>query len=216
MFEECGVDLNAVTVDGTTAFHWAVWQGQLNVCRWVIEIGCNWKSLNKYGCHAMQWAAQTDRLDVCRFLTHSGLDPTLFNCNGHSASHKAAVKGQYKVCRWLVQGVQLGATQIQAYYPHYTKFYEDGNLLPDAALHQALAGLGIEAESLVVVHGRGWAPTMSACRVVWALRMYVGMSSVRMLNGGFGAWVQSGGDLDAAAVAPSIAHSAVQHVAEVH
>ena len=43
------VDLG--TADGTTAFCWAVWQGQLPAARYLCdEAGCDPHTLNSYGC----------------------------------------------------------------------------------------------------------------------------------------------------------------------
>jgi len=72
------------------------------------------------------------------------------------------------------------------YYPNYT-CPEDGNLLADTELHNAIADLGIGEDTLVVVYGKGYISTMVACRVVWSL-MYAGVNDVRMLNGGFNSW----------------------------
>jgi thiosulfate/3-mercaptopyruvate sulfurtransferase len=72
------------------------------------------------------------------------------------------------------------------YYPNYS-CPDDGNLLPDIELHNAIADLGIGEDTLVVVYGKGYISTMVACRAVWSL-MYAGVKDVRMLNGGFSAW----------------------------
>lgn len=81
------------------------------------------------------------------------------------------------------------------YYPHYT-CPQDGNLLPDSQLHQAIADLGITEDTMVVVYGKGICIPMSSCRALWAL-MYAGVKDVRLLNGGFDAWRRYGGRLAA-------------------
>jgi 3-mercaptopyruvate sulfurtransferase SseA len=87
------------------------------------------------------------------------------------------------------------------YYPHYDS-PEDGNLLPDARLHKAIANLGIDADTLVVVYGKGRIIPMTSCRVAWAL-MFAGVKDVRLLNGGYTAWLAHGGDTVDAPRAPS-------------
>jgi len=79
------------------------------------------------------------------------------------------------------------------YYPRY-RCPEDGNLLPDDQLQDAIARLGITSESLVVVYGKGVVPTMTSCRALWAL-MYAGVKETRYLDGGFAEWQRQGGAL---------------------
>ena len=78
------------------------------------------------------------------------------------------------------------------YYPHYDS-PDDGNLLPDARLHKAIANLGINEDTLVVVYGKGRIIPMTSCRVIWAL-MYAGVKDARLLNGGYTAWISHGGN----------------------
>jgi len=77
------------------------------------------------------------------------------------------------------------------YYPNYTH-PSDGNLLPADELQQAIADLGITKDTTVVVYGTGIGIPMSSCRVAWAL-MYAGVEDVRVLDGGYPAWLSMGG-----------------------
>ncbi|ETW03927.1 hypothetical protein H310_04345 [Aphanomyces invadans] len=100
---DLGVDVDSPTDDGTTAFHYAVWNAQLATCVWLVTTGqCNVHSINSYGCNASQWACLTGRIDVLAFLHRQRVDFKLVNHNGHSALHKAAMKGHMDACRWLV------------------------------------------------------------------------------------------------------------------
>lgn len=110
-----GLNINSTTYDGTSAFHWAVWQGHMHVCKWMVYLGgCDFASTNSFGCNAVQWAAQTDNLAMCRWLAAIGLDIRVINANGHSAVHKAAGKGQRGVCAWLLNEECLGAEHMRA------------------------------------------------------------------------------------------------------
>lgn len=112
---EKGCDVNSATQDGTVALHYAVWQGHMHVCKWLVyEAGCCLAQCNSFGCNAIQWAAQTDNLDMCRWLSACGLDIAIINNNGHSAVHKAASKGQTWVCEWLLNEECLGLRHLQA------------------------------------------------------------------------------------------------------
>ena len=107
--------MNAATQDGTVALHYAVWQGHLHVCKWLVyEAGCDLAHCNSFGCNAVQWAAQTDNLGMCRWLAAAGVHVSIINNNGHSALHKAATKGQSRVCEWLLNEECLGLLHLQA------------------------------------------------------------------------------------------------------
>ena len=108
------MNTNVATGDGTTPFHYAVWQGHLAVCKWLVYSGAaDLASSNEFGCNAIQWAAQTDDLRMCRWLAALGLDLAIVNNNGHSALHKAANKGQARVCAWLLNEECLGIPHLQ-------------------------------------------------------------------------------------------------------
>jgi thiosulfate/3-mercaptopyruvate sulfurtransferase len=79
---------------------------------------------------------------------------------------------------------------VSKYYPKYTT-PEDGNLMPDKKLQEALAALGITHDTTVVVYGSGKIIPMTSGRVGWAL-MYAGVEDVRILNGGLTAWTKEG------------------------
>jgi hypothetical protein len=114
LVETCSADVNVVTGDGTTPFHYAVWQGHMDVCKWMVfQAGCNFSAMNEFGCNAIQWAVQTGNLEMCRWLSALGLDLTIVNNNGHSALHKAASKGQAYVCEWLLNEECLGLEALQ-------------------------------------------------------------------------------------------------------
>jgi thiosulfate/3-mercaptopyruvate sulfurtransferase len=76
------------------------------------------------------------------------------------------------------------------YYPKYSH-PDEGNLMPIDQFQKALAKLGITRDTTVVVYGNGKIIPMTASRVAWAL-MVAGVEDVRILNGGFTAWLSAG------------------------
>jgi thiosulfate/3-mercaptopyruvate sulfurtransferase len=78
------------------------------------------------------------------------------------------------------------------YYPRY-ECPADGNLLPDAELVSVVSRLGINPDTMVVVYGSEPEGIMAAARLVWGL-MYVGVKNIKLLDGGFDAWLKFGGD----------------------
>jgi thiosulfate/3-mercaptopyruvate sulfurtransferase len=63
------------------------------------------------------------------------------------------------------------------------------NRLPDAELEQALTRYGLTHDTSVVVYGRS---TSAAARVAVIL-LYAGVKTVRLLDGGYAAWLRAGG-----------------------
>lgn len=100
-----GVDLDAVTSDGTTAFCWACWQGHEEVMKYLYSKGANTSKLNSYGCNAVLWSAQSNSsgLNSLKWLHEIGSDMKVVNSNGHGMLHKSAQRGKEEVCRWILE-----------------------------------------------------------------------------------------------------------------
>jgi thiosulfate/3-mercaptopyruvate sulfurtransferase len=62
------------------------------------------------------------------------------------------------------------------------------NLLPDHQLVRAIEGMGITRQTCVIVYGHS---TLPAARLAFAL-LYAGVEDVRVLDGGYRAWVARG------------------------
>ncbi len=69
------------------------------------------------------------------------------------------------------------------------------NIYPDEYLLPAIAYMGIDKNTTVVVHSKSFS---AAARIVWTL-MYAGVEDVRLLNGGKEAWVAAGYALETTA-----------------
>lgn len=85
--------------------------------------------------------------------------------------------------------VEHGA-DTSRYFPNYTQS-SDAHVMNADRLRDALAKLGITGDKTVIVYGNGKIIPMIAARVAWAL-MYAGVEDVRIMNGGFPAWVEAG------------------------
>jgi hypothetical protein len=126
------------TKDGTSALHWAVWQGHIGLAQWLVEsAGADLHARNSYGCNAIQWAAQTNNVPMCRWLQAAGLDLGVVNFNGHTALHKAAIKGQIDVCRWLMMRSDAGSSGGGFNWVEHAQPDLDGN---DPAAYAAAEG----------------------------------------------------------------------------
>ena len=98
-----GLGVNSMTVDGTSAFHWAVWQGHFACSRWLRDHGADVNLVNTYGCNGVHWAALCGNLQMCMWLAKLGLHMAVVNNQGHTPLHKAAFKGHATVCTWLLR-----------------------------------------------------------------------------------------------------------------
>ncbi|MDY6855230.1 MAG: rhodanese-like domain-containing protein [Thermodesulfobacteriota bacterium] len=76
---------------------------------------------------------------------------------------------------------------INAYFAIFNG--DNKSLLPDIELQGAIENLGITYDSTVILYGRS-APAVG--RFAWTL-MYAGVEDVRILNGGYNAWIKNNG-----------------------
>lgn len=96
-------DILATTKDGINVFHWAVWSGDLDTCRWALAAGAESASENRWGCTAVHWASATGSVEMCEYLVSLGtLDFARPNNQGHNALHKAAWNGRGPLVEWLL------------------------------------------------------------------------------------------------------------------
>ena len=77
--------------------------------------------------------------------------------------------------------IHLDTDDLENGYPRW-------QLRPVEELHRVIGGLGIGPRTTVVVYGK---KTIAAARAWWVLH-YAGVREVRMLNGGYGAWLRAG------------------------
>ncbi|MFZ2633117.1 MAG: rhodanese-like domain-containing protein [Desulfosalsimonadaceae bacterium] len=100
----------------------------------------------------------------------------------------------------IPHAIHLNIYALEGGYPAYPySSPSDGNLLPDAELQTFIENMGITTDTTVVIYGSSLTP---AGRTAWAL-MYAGVKDVRILNGGYDAWVAAGYDVETTPNTPS-------------
>lgn len=104
LIQECEVDIEAATIDGTTAFCWASWQGHAPIMAFLSDQGADAHTINQFGCNGVLWAAQgKGDTTIMEWLQEKGCEMTKVNNNGHGVLHKAAQRGQQSMCNWFFQ-----------------------------------------------------------------------------------------------------------------
>ncbi|NRB75665.1 MAG: hypothetical protein HRU46_14980 [Verrucomicrobiales bacterium] len=121
----------------------------------------------------------------------------------HFSSFDHPLDGDQPVATHIPGAIQIHPSYLEAgkdearYYPNY-QCPGDGNVLEPDQLTEALAVLGITPDREVWVYGTEPDGIMAAARLIWGL-MYAGIETIRLLDGGLGAWLAHGG-----ATVPSI------------
>lgn len=116
----------------------------------------------------------------------------------HFSSFDHPLDGDRPVTKHIEGAIQVhpsyleAGTDLSKYYPYYS-CPEDGNVLPPEQLISALQTIGVTSETPVLVYGTEPDGIMAAARLIWGL-MYAGIKSIRLLDGGIGAWLAYEGD----------------------
>jgi ankyrin repeat protein len=102
-----GADCRKRTSDGTSALHWAFWNMQVPVCRWLLGV-LSWMSphvneSNSFNCSAVHFIGLNGSVNCMRLFVDSGGDVFRVNTQGHTVVHKAAWRGRKELLVFLQQ-----------------------------------------------------------------------------------------------------------------
>ena len=105
--------VNALTLDGNSALHWAAWSGTLETVKLLVRHRANVHQANRNGCTAAHWAASGGNVEVCRYLhTICKVDFTEPNHGGNTPLTHAVAFGRAQIVEWLRNEV-LEADDLQ-------------------------------------------------------------------------------------------------------
>ena len=105
-------DVNAAESDGTTALHWAVQQGDLDLVQHLLRAGANAKAKNDYGSTPMSEAAVLARTPILDALLKAGADVESPNADGQTALMVVARTSQVDAARLLIaRGANVNAVE---------------------------------------------------------------------------------------------------------
>ena len=105
-------DPNAAEVDGTTALHWAVRNGDVTLLDRLLRAGAKADAANRYGVTALPLACQQGDPAIVERLLNAGLSANLTGPLGETALHTCARSGHVAAAKMLVtRGASLNAVE---------------------------------------------------------------------------------------------------------
>lgn len=96
------VDINAVEMDGTTALHWAAYQGDVGTAQLLLHADANANASNRYGVTPLTLAAGRGDALIVEALIDAGADPNTSSPEGETVLMTAARTGNVDVLRLLL------------------------------------------------------------------------------------------------------------------
>lgn len=107
-----GVDVNATQVDGTTALHWAAYNGDAEMVAALIEAGAGVSSTNLYGASPLTEACAKGDAAVAKLLLAAGADANTKLKGGETALMLAARAGSVDAVKALLdRGAEIEARE---------------------------------------------------------------------------------------------------------
>jgi ankyrin repeat protein len=102
----------SLTPDGSTALHWAAYQGDAAEVKRLLASGVNVSPANDYGVTPMQLAAQIGNTEVLKLLLDAGADVESPNDEGQTALMSVARTGNAEAADLLIKrGANVNATE---------------------------------------------------------------------------------------------------------
>jgi len=102
LLQQKGVNVNATTVDGTTALHAAVERGDVSMVQALIRAGADVRSANRYGVQPLAIAVVDGNADIVRLLLEAGADPNAGLSSGETALMTASRNGKVEALKVLL------------------------------------------------------------------------------------------------------------------
>ena len=106
------VDVNAAEVDGTTALHWAAYQGDVETAGLLLAAGARTGVTNRYGVTPLALAAERGEARIVGALLEAGADPNATLPEGETVLMAAARAGDVDTLRRLLaHGADVAARE---------------------------------------------------------------------------------------------------------
>ncbi|HWK54823.1 MAG TPA: ankyrin repeat domain-containing protein [Hyphomicrobiales bacterium] len=112
---EQGENVNERSADGTSALHWAVYQGDLDLAERLIASGAEVNMANAFGATPLSTAAIDANADIIRLLLEAGAAADARNEDNETALMIAARAGSVDTVRLLLaHGADVNAAELMA------------------------------------------------------------------------------------------------------
>lgn len=106
------IDVDATEPDGTTALHWAAYQGDAEIAAVLLRAGASANAPNRYGVTPLTLAAGRGDTEVVRALLDNGADANTTLPEGETVLMAAARAGSVDVVRLLIaRGADIDARE---------------------------------------------------------------------------------------------------------
>ncbi len=107
-----GTDVNIPAADGTTALHWAVYHGQVELVKALLRAEAEVDTRNDYGSSPMMEAATVGNAEVLKLLLDAGADVESANPEGQTALMAVARTGNLAAAELLIErGANVNAAE---------------------------------------------------------------------------------------------------------
>ncbi len=101
LLQQKSIDVNAATVDGTTALHWAAERDDARMVEMLVRAGASARAANRYGVQPLALAAVNGSAAVLELLLNAGADPNAGLSPGETAIMAAARAGKVDALKVL-------------------------------------------------------------------------------------------------------------------
>jgi ankyrin repeat protein len=107
-------DVNAASGDGTTALHWAVFHGDIELVDRLIKAGANLDARNEFGASPLSEAVGGGNVVILERLLKAGADPNVVTSDGQTALMTVARSTNLAAAKLLLDhGANVNATETQ-------------------------------------------------------------------------------------------------------
>jgi hypothetical protein len=104
-----GADVNAIDKYGSSALMWAVFRGQLEICKLLVAHGAHVNARDAAANTSLMWAVREGSLEICKFLIAHGADLYVQDKFGETplilagSEHLNAFRNLEEICKLLIK-----------------------------------------------------------------------------------------------------------------